>query len=40
MLYAAGVLKKEGKNVSCDDKVLQLTNKAKDNHYSNHKNLN
>lgn len=30
VLYAAGVLKKEGKHVSCDNKALQLTNKLKE----------
>ena len=31
VLYAAGVLKKEGKHVSCDKSVLELTNKLKAN---------
>eukprot|EP00347_Sterkiella_histriomuscorum_P000159 403376946 len=31
VLYAAGVLKKEGKHVYCDKQVLKLTNKLKDN---------
>ncbi|CDW76479.1 transcription factor-like protein dpb-like [Stylonychia lemnae] len=39
VLYAAGVLKKEGKHVSCDNKVLQLTNKLKDPSLSNNKQI-
>ncbi len=30
VLYAAGVLKKDGKHVSCDTKALQLSNKFKE----------
>lgn len=30
VLYAAGVLKKEGKHVSCDNKVVFLNSKMKD----------
>lgn len=39
VLYAAGVLKKEGKHVSCDTKALYLTNKLVD-HDSGSKSLN
>lgn len=34
VLYAAGVLKKDGKHVSCDNKVLQLTNRLRDQQFS------
>lgn len=30
VLYAAGVLKKEGKHVFCDNKAIQLTKKIKE----------
>lgn len=29
VLYAAGVLKKDGKNVSCDDSVIEMTKEIK-----------
>jgi hypothetical protein len=34
VLYAAGVLKKDGKHVSCDNKVLHLTNKLRETNFS------
>lgn len=40
VLYAAGVLKKDGKHVSCDNKVLHLTNRLRDQNFQDHEKRN